>query len=58
MLKQYEASGIHNVVTSAFLESIRGREQEFEGVNILEWIRKEILSNHIDIMFLVMWSSH
>ncbi len=43
MLKQYEASGIHNVVTSAFLESIRGREQEFEGVNILEWMKERNL---------------
>ena len=43
MLKQYEASGIHNVVTSAFLESIRGREQEFEGVNILSEVRERNL---------------
>ena len=39
MLRQYEASGIHNVVTKAFLESIRGREHEFDGVNILEWMK-------------------
>jgi hypothetical protein len=43
MLRQYEASGIHNLVIKAFREIIRGREKEFDGVDILSWMKERNL---------------
>ena len=41
MLTQYEASGAHNIVHDAFLEAIRGREEEFYGVNVLALLKEK-----------------
>ncbi len=43
MLTQYETKGIHNVVSQAFSEAIRGREQEFDSVDILQWMKEQNL---------------
>lgn len=40
---QYEQSGVHNVVTDAFMEAIKGHEDKFEDIEILQFLKKNNL---------------
>ena len=44
MLVEYEKNGAHLKVEDAFLESIEGREKDFEEVNLLEFLKNHNLT--------------
>lgn len=43
LLQQYENSGAHNLVVDAFVEAAKGKEHEFEELDILEFMKNENL---------------
>jgi len=43
MLTQYEEGDAHNLVVQAFMEATKGQEDKFEGVDILEFLKKNDL---------------
>lgn len=43
MLVQYEQSGAHNSVVEAFRNAVKGHEEKFEDVDILDFLKKHAL---------------
>ena len=44
LLLEYEASGAHNLVSESFQKAIAGREDEFEALDVLEFLKKNDLT--------------